>query len=473
MERVNKSASILYFTYLQIAILALFIFVTTFSLSRLSDIQTTLSYLTVDVVPTVINGAQVSQEVEHLVFLTVSLSNATNQPTRRIITKKLEDVFKKLKTTARYQEVNTGFLSTQLTVLSKELEELESLVDRRLKLEESLEKNINSFFSAANELHSFATTADEKTLVTEILLLAVHIEQQNRIHQLRDTEHQLQASLEKLNALNINPEMKGKLQSLYAMLIGNTGIINQKIEALRVRGRTIGRGNFVKNLVNDVANNLNLNARSTYQQLQSDAKTTEARISNQTRIALIAGAITAVLTLCMIYVLHRRIVYRLIKLNNQVDNASSSDLEPIDIQGSDEIAKLADTFSVYLKRVKEQEIELLNMSLTDPLTGIPNRRAFDQKIRAEIASASRQNWPMSLLLIDIDFFKKYNDYYGHSEGDNCLISVAESLQSNVKRETDLCARYGGEEFVLYCPTLTVKVQKSKQNKSEMLFKNLS
>ncbi len=447
MQKIKKNTSILYFTYLQIAILALFIFVTAFTLSRLSDVQKTLSYLTVDTVPTVINGAKVSQEVEHLVFLTMSLSNATSQPTRRIITQQLDDVFKKLSATARYQEIDTSFLSTQLVVLAKELEELESLVDRRLKIEESLEQNITDFFAYAHELHLLSTKDSEKSQVTEILLLAVHIEQQHRIHQLRDTEQQLKTAFETLERLNLDQDIKERFSTLYTMLIGNTGIINQKIEALRVKGRTIGRGNFVKNLVNDMANNLNLNARSTYRQLQRDAQVTEARISDQTRIALIAGAVTVLLTLCMIYVLHRRIVYRLIRLNNQIDKATNTNIEPIDVEGSDEITKLANTFSVYLRRVKEQEVELVNMSLTDPLTGIPNRRAYDQKIRAEIASASRQNWPMSLLLIDIDFFKKYNDYYGHSEGDTCLISVANSLINNVKRETDLCARYGGEEFV--------------------------
>ena len=157
----------------------------------------------------------------------------------------------------------------------------------------------------------------------------------------------------------------------------------------------------------------------------------------------------------MIYLLHTRIVHRLIKLNKQVDRAANpnnyDDIDEVSIEGEDEIADLADTFSMYIHKVKEQEGALLSMSLTDSLTGVPNRRAFDEKISTEIASASRQNWPLTLLLIDIDFFKKYNDYYGHAKGDNCLARVAETLNKHMVRRTDLFARFGGEEFVCVLP----------------------
>ncbi len=91
------------------------------------------------------------------------------------------------------------------------------------------------------------------------------------------------------------------------------------------------------------------------------------------------------------------------------------------------------------------------LSLTDPLTGIPNRRQFDRVMQAEWNRLSRQPGPLSLLLIDIDHFKYLNDAFGHSEGDICLRQVAHVLQASLRRESDTLARYGGEEFAAVLP----------------------
>jgi len=95
--------------------------------------------------------------------------------------------------------------------------------------------------------------------------------------------------------------------------------------------------------------------------------------------------------------------------------------------------------------------EFLNMTIIDQLTGIYNRRYFDGNMKKIIRSLSRTNGKLSLLMIDIDFFKKYNDTYGHDMGDNCLKEVAAILSKCVIREEDFVARYGGEEFVVVMP----------------------
>jgi diguanylate cyclase (GGDEF)-like protein len=89
-------------------------------------------------------------------------------------------------------------------------------------------------------------------------------------------------------------------------------------------------------------------------------------------------------------------------------------------------------------------------SLTDALTGVPNRRAYDTKILEEHARARRTGASLSLLLIDIDLFKHYNDTFGHPAGDSALQSVARVLQASL-RPYDFLARYGGEEFVIVLP----------------------
>jgi len=87
----------------------------------------------------------------------------------------------------------------------------------------------------------------------------------------------------------------------------------------------------------------------------------------------------------------------------------------------------------------------------DGLTGIPNRRHFDQFLEAEWKRSCRYNHSISLLIMDIDYFKLYNDHYGHAEGDDCLKKVASSFSQSMIRSTDLAARYGGEEFACILP----------------------
>ncbi|MFO7602927.1 MAG: diguanylate cyclase [Gammaproteobacteria bacterium] len=99
--------------------------------------------------------------------------------------------------------------------------------------------------------------------------------------------------------------------------------------------------------------------------------------------------------------------------------------------------------------LEKSNLELQRLSCQDGLTGIANRRSFDKFIDAEWRRALRENSPvpMSVILIDIDYFKLYNDGYGHQAGDDCLIRVAQALDSCVHRASDMMARYGGEEFV--------------------------
>lgn len=104
-----------------------------------------------------------------------------------------------------------------------------------------------------------------------------------------------------------------------------------------------------------------------------------------------------------------------------------------------------------LRRLLEETLVLRALSLIDPLTGLFNRRHLDQVLSAEWRRAYRHLLPLSVLLIDIDHFKAYNDTYGHLRGDECLKRVANLLRARIQRAGDLVARYGGEEFVLVLP----------------------
>ena len=101
-----------------------------------------------------------------------------------------------------------------------------------------------------------------------------------------------------------------------------------------------------------------------------------------------------------------------------------------------------------------REIERLGM--TDALTGLSNRRSFNSTLRKEWLRAIREQEPISLIILDIDRFKNYNDTYGHQHGDAVLQTVAEVLTRTVKRATDFVARWGGEEFTVLLPATDIE-----------------
>ncbi len=102
-------------------------------------------------------------------------------------------------------------------------------------------------------------------------------------------------------------------------------------------------------------------------------------------------------------------------------------------------------------RMKRMADALRRAADTDGLTGIANRRRFDETLAREALRAQRGGASLSLLMVDIDHFKAYNDHFGHPAGDRCLQAVAHAMRDCVRRPADLLARYGGEEFVLLLP----------------------
>jgi diguanylate cyclase (GGDEF)-like protein/PAS domain S-box-containing protein len=133
-------------------------------------------------------------------------------------------------------------------------------------------------------------------------------------------------------------------------------------------------------------------------------------------------------------------------------------------------------FDISERKETEQKLldlqkELEELSFKDGLTGVSNRRMLDSVLEQEWVRARREQQPLSLLLIDIDFFKQFNDFYGHMQGDDCLIKVAQVLSEAATRSRDFFARFGGEEFVMVLPETDAEAaQKIAQRCQQFIFK---
>jgi diguanylate cyclase (GGDEF)-like protein len=115
------------------------------------------------------------------------------------------------------------------------------------------------------------------------------------------------------------------------------------------------------------------------------------------------------------------------------------------------LRRMSGTADVFTAGLAKDRQKLSKKVHIDDKTGIFNRRYLDDKINFHIKELSRASATLSVLMLDIDYFKKYNDCYGHIIGDECLKSVAEAMQACIERDSDFVARYGGEEFAVVLP----------------------
>jgi len=123
-------------------------------------------------------------------------------------------------------------------------------------------------------------------------------------------------------------------------------------------------------------------------------------------------------------------------------------------------------------QLKKDNGRLKKLSCVDELTGLANRRAFVEFVSREWQLATREKKPLSAIMIDIDYFKQYNDSYGHQAGDVCLEKVARALSSITKRPEDIVARIGGEEFVVILGNTSGEVAKKIAEKIRIEVENL-
>lgn len=188
-------------------------------------------------------------------------------------------------------------------------------------------------------------------------------------------------------------------------------------------------------------------------------------------IVFAVGLITLLIEIFILRsILQKQVAEPLIRLIRATQLIGSSSIKPVNdvllMQGNDEIGQLGQHFSRMALRVwethdaLEQKVqsrtaeleqlnsELLRISMTDEMTGVANRRQFDDALAFEMERGPPKDGALMLAMIDVDLFKRYNDRYGHPAGDVCLRTIAEILKMNVRREGDVVARYGGEEFAV-------------------------
>ncbi len=192
--------------------------------------------------------------------------------------------------------------------------------------------------------------------------------------------------------------------------------------------------------------------RFSEERLREKIKELEDKEGFYLQAILLLTGVAGVVLLALRLLTERFLLEPLALLVKQVKRISEGDLNIRScLRERNEMGELGRALDEMLDALEKERRQMAEMSRVDGLTGIANRRRFDEYFQVVWEMARREKKPLALIMIDIDYFKLYNDRYGHPAGDECLIRVAKALTDSLPRKVDLIARYGGEEFACLLP----------------------
>ena len=446
-----------------IIIILLTIFTTVVGYERLINFNNILSNVTDKSLPEAAKVGQLNNALKEALYLTERLTNANNLASRRIAIDKLEKQ-NQILLTLLDQFDTSAHLNNQINTARKEIEQLDKLVITRLNNAYKIQLLNQTIYETHDhivaQLNLKKNSIDvDKSLMRLIQTANLTHKAQgiNRLQEVRQIAKEVKVNIDSilLGANNLQKHIDeatiNDIQKLKSLLLSENGWFSLTLEQLQIIGRIRGRGNFLHNLILDIT----ILSEAKYYEINKtiiqNAKSAATDISQQVSWVISLSVILLLLMSVTIYFIKNRIIARILALNESVIKRIQSQDAPIDISGKDEISHLAQSFVYFSEKVEAQKKQLQRLSLTDVLTNLPNRRAMDERLAYDIHSTKRNQSALSIIILDIDHFKLYNDFYGHIAGDECLKSVANGLQNIRQRDSDFVARYGGEEFVMLMP----------------------
>jgi len=450
-----------------LSLLVIFIIVNSIVINRFIDFQSILSQLTSKALPEVNLSRMTYSKANNLTYLTERLVQSETQAFRRIAYQDIEKTVEEINELG-LDKNNDEYLKTQLQVISQEFESLNLLIEKRIQIQLIMISQEQKMYQLNDMLlgltnHNGHNHENQHAVFSWALNFSELVGVSGKtlaMSQLNQVRLQLNLIEKKLDAILLESEnvilpegfdAKNLTSQLRTILISDIGLIPTRIKELRSIGQSTGRGNFVLNLVNDYVGHVQYYSFQISESVISDIKSTSVRIEEQTQVIGLTAIFSILLLIATIYYLHRTVIKRLVLLNNSVLLSSKGENVHLDLGGNDEISDIAQSFNYFVKTIDEQSQKLHELSLTDGLTGIANRRALDKRLMTELQLGKRYRWPVSILILDVDCFKAFNDHYGHLAGDDCLRSVATALKQCQQRDVDFVARFGGEEFVFILP----------------------
>ena len=439
-----------------LGILFVFVLLSYFTFTRLLSFESTLTDVSDKSLPNLIRISQLYSQAAILLESTDILSNSSSNASKRLADKQLQTNLTNTSKAAK-EIFENEFLDTQLNTIAMELVEFSSLIEERLQNKNNIELlkaqmyELNAQAIDLNNQNSSIWTLGFSQASVDVSRAL----NEKRLQRVRFLFGQLNKQLDELSVISAEGQdqaIKHQLTNQFKTLLFNeNGMEALTIKSLRLEGRSIGRENFVHNLIKDYVAQLGFVTNQTEMSITDHVAASVIEMKKQTqliRLVLIGGV---VFLLVIVVLFQQRILRRISIFNQMVRNETHGFEYQTMLNGNDEITDLAEAFKEFTQTIEIQKQKLEHLSMSDGLTGIANRRALDTRLKHDIELSTRQKYSVSILLMDIDCFKLYNDNYGHSAGDECLKEVSKIICDSLHRDNDFVARYGGEEFICVLP----------------------
>ncbi len=354
------------------------------------------------------------------------------------------------------------------------LSQLGEQLDKEETLRTAHLQRFDELFLLLQQLPLNNTTSllpDEQRFVSHALAAlttaaaALSAERPGHIAQL---ENSCRQSLQRLAALPLTDARWLRLRTKLGIVLPAT--FDNRAPLLKNARATLATARHTRVLAQKMTSatfNYHLQLKASAQQAIDDHQ----QLIRRSLLGLLLATLTlAAVTIGAVIHIRRNIVHRINRLNHAMQSHLAGETVPIPQGGEDEISGMGSSFAVFVdaRRQAERQLEETNqhlhqvneelerLSVTDALTGIANRRSFDQQLEQEWRRARRDSRMLAVIMVDVDLFKSFNDTYGHQRGDECLRQVAQAMAGQLHRSGDMIARYGGEEFILLLPGLDLQ-----------------
>ncbi len=439
MKNFRINSLIFQFLVLVVSSLLFLTFMAAVAYYELTDYALRFSKVTDYSMPKLVKIASIHSNIKELSYLIEHLSDASSGISKRIAYRRIDEIFILVKED-ELTIFNEKNLNINIQVIEEHYNRIYSLLMERENYSEQIREGLSSFIK---EMGGFSAQSEK---LNRILNPVSFVEIQE-IHSRSELKSFARKIKQSLNVLRESNEFEEVVINIENSLFASDGIVKLKYKELNAKTRLKRQINLISSLLYNFSNEIEFLSVNLNDTLIQESKESALALKKEINVLLFLFlGYLAYLTFIVFYLKHKTID-RLVLLNKNIQQKIEGGDALLTDNYDDEISYIIKSFNFYALKAENQNRRLEELSLTDALTNLPNRRMFDIRFENELYFIRRNDHVSSVILIDVDNFKLYNDNYGHLYGDRCLKDLAEIFRKSVRRDTDTVARYGGEEFV--------------------------
>ncbi len=437
MKSLNRQ-----FILLALASLLFFIAIVSGAYYKLTGYASLFSNVTDSSMPKLVRMANIHSNIKELLHFVQELSEKSNNISRKITYQRIQDVFTLIKNDELSVFKNQDF-NIKIQVIEEHFENLNLLVNQKNQYVKKMHDKIESFSLEERKILIPSQELDKiMIIINSAKLYELHkkAEFNSFVNEIK--------SLFTLFKGKAGSRIDRKIiKNIENILFASDGFFEIKKKELEISIKIKRINTLVGSLLYNFAGEIESLSFNHKEELIGNSKEFVLSMKKDLNVLFLLFFIYSIGLFVSSFYLKRKVIDRLVSLDkNILQKIEGQEMLLVD-NYEDEISCITKSFNYYALKVEEQNQKLEELSLTDSLTKIANRRMFDIQFERELNFVQRNRYESSILLIDVDSFKLYNDNYGHLEGDRCLQALAGVFKNITKRDTDIVARYGGEEFV--------------------------